>query len=194
MSTTVEATPAEVPAPFAAGVAALRAAQVRPDVTVREVLAPVRIAPFAHAISVELVADGEELATGRLVLLFDPAGQPAWEGSFRLVGFLRADIDSEMASDPLLPDVCWAWLLESLEAHRASSRAAAGTVTTTASHRYGTMSGVAPVHELELRCSWSPQDAQLAEHLEAFCDLVAGLAGRPPTTDGVRVLRRRRSP
>ncbi len=55
--------------------------------------------------------DGEEdLADGRLVLLHDPAGHDAWHGTFRLVTLVRAELEPEMAADPLLPDVCWSWL------------------------------------------------------------------------------------
>ena len=60
-----------------------------------------------------------ELATGRLVLLHDPAGHEAWQGTFRVVTYVRAELEPEMASDPLLPGVGWAWLTEALDGHGA---------------------------------------------------------------------------
>ena len=44
-----------------------------------------------------------ELGTGRLVLLHDPAGHEAWQGTFRVVTYVRAELEPEMAADPLLP-------------------------------------------------------------------------------------------
>ena len=45
---------------------------------------------------------GEDVGGGRLVLLYDPAGNDAWQGVFRCVAYARADIDPEMVTDPLL--------------------------------------------------------------------------------------------
>ncbi len=56
-----------------------------------------------------------ELATGRLVLLHDPDGEQAWDGVLRLVVYVRAEVDAELASDPLLPDVGWSWLTDALD-------------------------------------------------------------------------------
>jgi hypothetical protein len=44
----------------------------------------------------------EDAATGRFVLLHDPAGQEGWSGEFRCVTFARAAIDLEMANDPIV--------------------------------------------------------------------------------------------
>ena len=78
---------------------------------------PQRLAPYAYALEAAVVADGEDdLADGRLVLLHDPAGHDAWQGTFRLVTLVRAELEPEMAADPLLPEVCWSWLTGALEA------------------------------------------------------------------------------
>ena len=68
----------------------------------QEAPAPQRIAPFAPGVGADVVVGGEELATGRLVLLHDPAGQDAWGGHFRVVTFIRAALEPEIAADPLL--------------------------------------------------------------------------------------------
>src|SRR3954468_13969821 len=108
--------PDDAPEEFLAAVRALRAVRLRPEVVLEEVPAPQRIAPFAIALSAEAVADGEELATGRFVVLHDPKGPEAWEGTFRVVTFVRAVLEPEFGSDPLLGQVGWAWLEEALEA------------------------------------------------------------------------------
>ena len=41
-----------------------------------------------------------DLGTGRLILLHDPAGNDAWDGTFRCVAYARADIDPELGLRP----------------------------------------------------------------------------------------------
>ncbi|CAM5609004.1 hypothetical protein SCALM49S_00322 [Streptomyces californicus] len=87
------------------------------------------------------MVDGEEdLADGRLVLLHDPAGQDAWNGTFRLVTLVRAELEPEMAADPLLPEVCWSWLTGALEDRGLAYGEASGTVTRAGSHYFGALS------------------------------------------------------
>ena len=107
----------------------MRAARLRPEVFCEEMPAPQRIAPYASALSADVTVDGDDVGTGRLVLLHDPAGNDAWEGTFRCVAYARAEIDPEMVTDPLLAEVGWSWLTEALDAHGATYVAPSGTVT-----------------------------------------------------------------
>ena len=66
------------PAEFAEAVSQLRGARFRPEVFVEEMPAPQRIAPHAAAVSADVTVDGDDVATGRLVVLYDPAGNDAW--------------------------------------------------------------------------------------------------------------------
>lgn len=184
--------PEDAPESFRVAVAALRLVDVRKELLVREVPGPARIAPYSFALSLELLLDDDEVATGRFVVLHDPDGQQAWEGNTRIVVFVRADLDADMAGDGLLGEVTWSWLQEALAAHGATQHAAGGTVTLTTSSRYGAMAGVPPVHEVELRCSWTPDHPELGAHLLAYADLVASMAGLPPSIPGVVPLSRRR--
>src|SRR5690242_19798968 len=72
------------------------------DFTVEELPAPKRLAPYADAVAVTLHRDGDEIASGRLILLYDPAGRDEWAGPFRLVAYVQADVEPELAADPLL--------------------------------------------------------------------------------------------
>lgn len=182
----------EPPAAFQRGVESLTAAVVRGEVLVRPTAAPVRVAPYAHALLLEV----GEAATGRLVYLHDPGGQPAWEGTDRLVLFARAPVDAEMATDPLLAGVVWSWLADALAGREAVAGALGGTVTVTSNTRFGALASLAPSHDVELRCSWSPPAAPttaLGPHLVAVGDLLAAMAGLPPEVPGVVPLTRRRS-
>ncbi len=86
----------------------------------------------------------------------------------------------EMASDPLLAGVCWSWLIEALEAHGAGYAALGGTVTQTASTRFGDLAGPPSSADLELRASWTPLGTDLDRHLGAWLTLLASTAGLPP--------------
>jgi hypothetical protein len=62
---------------------------------------------------------GEDVTTGKLILLHDPAGHEAWEGDTRLVCYVQAEVEDDLAGDPLLPQVTWGWLVDALDTHTA---------------------------------------------------------------------------
>jgi hypothetical protein len=174
---------------FAHAVSALRSAPTRDEISVSELSAPRRLAPFAYALGAAVsrtgdrlrAADPAETATGRLVLLYDPAGQPAWRGTMRLVTYVTAELEPDLAADVLLAEVGWSWLVDALAAHRAGHTALAGTVTQTTSTRFGELAGPAPAAEVEIRASWTPVPrGDLGVHVQAWCTLLASAAGLPP--------------
>ncbi|MGW3467762.1 DUF3000 domain-containing protein [Saccharopolyspora sp. NPDC000995] len=174
------------PEVFRQAVAALTSFRPRAEIELSEVGPPKRLAPWAHALAAEANGPADELATARLVLLYDPEGQAAWDGALRLVVYLRAELDPELATDPLLPAVGWSWLTDALEDSGASWTALGGTVTLTSSARFGDIAGPTRSHDLELRGSWTATDAQLEPHAAAFHELMATAAGLPP--EGVSML------
>ena len=180
------------PEEFRQAVDQLRAAALRPEVFSEEMPAPQRIAPFSSALTADVTVAGEEVGGGRLVVLYDPAGNDAWQGCFRCVAYARADIDPEMVADPLLSAVGWTWLTEALTAHAAEYLAPSGTVTKVASESFGTMDGEAPSAEIEVRASWSPLGS-LTAHVEAWGDLLCTAAGLPPLPAGVVPIPSRRN-
>lgn len=165
---------------FRRAVATLRSVRPRPEVDLDEERPPQRLAPWAFALGAEVDGVAGEVAIGRLVLLYDPDGVEAWGGTLRLVLYARAELDAEVAGDPLLPDVGWSWLTEALETRGADYHALGGTVTRTSSARFGDIAGPPHTHDLELRASWTAGDPELTAHGEAFCDLLATAAGLPP--------------
>jgi len=142
--------------------------------------APQRLAPWSFAFGAEAGGPAGETATGRLVLLHDPDGRDAWGGVLRLVAFVRAELDPELATDPLLPAVAWSWLTDALDDSAANWTALGGTVTQTSSARFGMISGPARTDDLELRASWTSRDVELAAHGDAFCELMSSTVGLPP--------------
>lgn len=173
---------------FEESVAAIMGMRWRPEIVIEEIPAPQKIAPFAVAIGADVVAHESELASGRLVLLHDPAGNVSWDGDFRCVTYARADVDAEMVADPLLTDVGWSWLLDALERNHAAYLAPSGTVTAVSSKAFGALSDEPPRAEIELRASWTPvitEASQLTGHLAAWSELLCMTAGLPPLPDGV---------
>ena len=65
------------PAEFARAVTQLRVAKFRSELFVEEMPAPQRIAPFASALSADITIDGDDVGSGRLMLLHDPDGNDA---------------------------------------------------------------------------------------------------------------------
>jgi hypothetical protein len=195
----------DAPAPpqeFQQAVASLRAVRPRPELVLSPLDAPPRLAPWTWAFSVEAVTgsesgdfddiDGDLFVpdtSGRLILLHDPAGQDAWEGTFRLVCFVQARLEREQLGDEMLPVVGWSWLTEALELAGAEYLALGGTVTQTSSVRFGDIAGPRRDDDVELRASWTPVGADLSGHADAFCTLVSSAAGLPPV--GVLPLARR---
>src|SRR3954465_226467 len=127
------------PEEFRVAVAQLRGARLRPEVFCEEMPAPQRIAPFAAALSADVTVDGDEVGTGRIILLHDPMGSDAWDGDYRCVAYARAEIDVELITDPMLAAVGWTWLTDALDAHGASYHMASGTVTRVATESFGGM-------------------------------------------------------
>jgi Protein of unknown function (DUF3000) len=183
----VDASPEE----FRRALEQFRSARLRPEICCEEMPAPQRIAPYSAALTADLNVAGEEVGGGRIVLLYDPAGNDAWLGSFRCVAYARADIDPEMVTDPLLSAVGWTWLLESLHSRDAGFVAPSGTVTRVASESFGGMSDEPGSAEIEVRASWSPI-GPLGAHVEAWGDLLCAAAGLPPVPAGVVSLPNRR--
>jgi Protein of unknown function (DUF3000) len=174
------------PLEFRRAVASLSGIRPRPELLVSTLDRPPRLAPYTWAFSVEADAGkpGEDLdepdTSGRLILLHDPAGQDAWEGTFRLVCFVQARLEPEQLGDEMFPVVGWSWLTEALDHNGAGYLALGGTVTQTSSVRFGDISESRRDDDVELRASWTPTDTDLTAHGEAFCQLVASAAGLPP--------------
>ena len=184
------------PPAFRAAVAGMHRARLRPEIYCEDMPAPQRIAPYAAALSADVTVEGVDVGTGRIILLHDPAGNDAWAGTFRCVAYVRAEIDPELATDPLLGQVGWSWLVETLDGHGARYAAPSGTVTRVVTESFGGMSDDEATAQLEIRASWTPLTGptglELAAHVEAWGDLLCTAVGLPPVPEGVTVMPSRR--
>jgi hypothetical protein len=178
-----------------------RELKTRSEISFEEVPAPQRLAPYAVAFSVDVSAgnyrddsdEEDDVATGRFVLLHDPSGQDAWEGDFRAVTFVRSAIEDDLQSDPLLTDVAWSWVSESLVSVGADFTSPSGTVTRVSSASYGQLSENDQSSEIEIRASWTPLKAtSLIDHIHGWIKLIEIVSGLTPIAEGVSSLKSRR--
>jgi hypothetical protein len=200
--------PGDAAAGFGTLVAALReerdqVSALRPELSFEDVPAPRTLAPYATAVAATVLDGDADIASGRLVLLYDPAGQDGWGGPLRIIVFVRADLDPEIAADPLIGQVGWDWLTEALDNRTAGYGQPSGTVTRVVTEGFGTKETEPAVTGFELRASWSPagpgedgpgedgpgEDGPLDGHLAAWCDALCAAAGLPPLAPGVTALR-----
>jgi hypothetical protein len=174
----------------------LRSVTPRSEIILEEVPAPQKLAAYSFAFSADvsngLFGDAEdEIASGRFGLLHEPGGQDTWEGEFRCVTFVRADVDPVMQEDPLLPEVGWSWFLESITNAGCEFNAPSGTVTRVSSASFGKLSPRHDESEMEIRASWSPivsDPRELMKHIEGWCNLIAEVSGLPPIPEGVSAI------
>jgi hypothetical protein len=205
--------------------------KARREITFDNQRPPRKLAPYAAAIGAtvhEPVPGGStravvpddadtEIGWGSFVLLYDPAGQTGWAGPFRVIAYIRADLDPEIAADPLVGQVGWSWLTEALDTRTNGYRQVSGTVTRVVTEGFGTKQDQPVTTEFELRASWSPAvptatgpiagpgtaqsgtlqpdgpPQDLDGHIAAWCDALCAACGLPPLPAGVSALRPPRS-
>ena len=181
----------EPPAAFRAALEALAKVEARPEMILEHIPAPQRLAPYAHALAARVAEpDGEgdelEIANARFIVLFDPEGHESWNGTTRCVGYLSAETDEELVDDTMFSEVAWSWLTDALAEAGADHHNVGGTVTRTASTRFGDLAGPEHTVDVEMRASWTAESSELDRHLLAWLEVLGNAAGLPPP--GVRLL------
>jgi hypothetical protein len=206
-----------------------RQRRVRPELAFENQPPPRRLAPHAAAIGATVhdpdlagahggAGDDEDMEIGRgsFVLLYDPAGQAGWAGPFRIIAYIHAELEPEIAADPLIGQVGWSWLTEALDTRTAGYGQISGTVTRVVTEGFGAKQAEPVATGFELRASWSPAGPGTARpaagtppasmpatarsdgapqdldgHVAAWCDALCAAAGLPPLPAGVSPLRPR---
>ncbi|HEV7949887.1 MAG TPA: DUF3000 domain-containing protein [Glaciihabitans sp.] len=185
------------PPEFQAALESVRGAQLRPELTLGEMPAPGHLAPFSVALAADVTPTNHGidsiLGTGRFVLLYDPSEPEAWGGSFRVVCFAQAPLETDIGVDPFLADVAWSWLIDALDIRGAKYSAASGTATKILSSGFGELADQGDGAQIELRASWTPDGEEIGSHVEGWGELLCMLAGLPPAVEGVSLLSSRRA-
>jgi hypothetical protein len=125
------------------------------------------------------------------------------------VAYVSADLEPEIAADPLVGSVAWSWLIEALEP--VGYAGVSGTITRAVSESFGDKADEPATTELELRASWSPLGGDMPDagtnhgfrnkagkavesgktgdvdhldigaHVAAWCEVLCQAAGLPPS-------------
>ena len=141
------------------------------------------------------------------MLLHEPDGHEAWNGEFRLVTLARAELEPEMAGDPLLPEVSWSWLTGALDGrgaghHDPERHGLPGVLALL--RRAGRAAGRHADRDPRVVDAEGPGGGgpDAAAHMAAWCDLLCACAGLAPAdgpearargTSGVVPLPKRRT-
>ena len=161
----------------------------RPEVKLDHTAAPARLATHTAAIVADVDVNGEEVGNGRLVVLFEPLFQDTWDGNLRLVGFVSADLETELVTDPMLLEVGWSWVEDAFKGRSINPLALSGTVSRSGSQSFGDLSMRQPEGQVEIRVSWTvPADEAFTEHALAWVDLMTSAAGLEPLPEGVSAI------
>lgn len=187
---------------FRAAVDSLRAAQCRPEIELTQIDAPTGSADsvaFSATVTQD-TASGvaligrtgtEELAAGRFILSHAPSRRAEWGGEFRIVTFVKAQVERDLGHDQMLASVAWSWLLEALGRNDAAYTGAGGTASRVVAEGFGQLADTGEDIDVELRASWTPTNTNYGAHLKAWADMVCTFAGLPPVSDHVVNLIRR---
>lgn len=166
---------------------------IRVELRLEPAPAPARLATHTAAMLADLYVGDEIVGNGRLVLLHEPKYQPEWDGSTRLVGYLKADLETELVTDPLLLDVGWSWLQDAFTDRGLHPGSLSGTVSRTGSQSFGDISSRPAEGAVEIRSSWTVPDGEdITDHVAAWCELLSLACGLEPLPAGVSQLRTKR--
>jgi hypothetical protein len=160
----------------------------RPEILLEQIAAPKGIAEEAIAISASVVhADHSDAdrGVGRLVICKDSNYPEGWNGQFRIILYAKSPVEMEMGKDPLVDELPWNWLMDSLAASGSQFHSEAGTTTRILSTGHGSLTPQPQHAEIEIRASWAPEGEDFTTHVQAFQELLALISGLPPIDNKV---------
>lgn len=156
---------------------------VRPEFTLELAPAPAKLATHTAALLAD-VDTSIPVGNGRLVVLYEPEYQVAWEGNIRLVSYITTQLEPELITDPLLLEVGWSWVSDALEG--LTCAALSGTVSRNDSQSFGDISSRPPEGSIEMRASWTVlHSSEFSQHLHAWISMLESASGLEPLPDGV---------
>lgn len=170
----------------------LRSLVVPSSFELTEIPAPKTLAPYtaaleAHSRLLDYETDNP-LSSGRLIILYDPAGREEWEGCWRLVSTITGKLDESMGEEQIMGQVGWSWLSQPLIRAGCAEHLITGTVTRVLSEAFGGLLLRNGQTRIEIRASWSPQSIDLAPSAGAWLEAVREAGGIAP--EGIATLHR----
>lgn len=160
----------------------------RAEILLEQIAAPKGIAEEAIAISATVVhADHSDAdrGVGRLVICKDSNYPEGWNSQFRIILYAKSPVEIDMGKDPLVDELPWNWLMDSLAASGSEFHSEAGTTTRILSTGHGSLTSQPQHAEIEIRASWAPEGDDFSTHVQAFQELLALISGLPPVDNKV---------
>jgi hypothetical protein len=160
----------------------------RSEILLEQIAAPKDIAEEAIAISATVIhADHSDAdrGVGRLVICRDSNFPEGWNSEYRIILYAKSPVETDMGKDPVVDELPWNWLMDSLAARNASFHSEAGTTTRILSTGHGALTAQPQHAEIEIRSSWAPDGEDFTPHVQAFEDLLALISGLPPSDEKV---------
>lgn len=172
----------QIPSDFRTALLSLRETTIHHGLLIEEIPAPTGLAPYTAALALHTHQHNHDtpLASARFVILHDTHTRADWQSTFRLVAYMRTQIDPEMSADPLLAEAIWHLAHDCFDEAGAGYRHLTGTVTREISESFGGLTLTDTNEYLELRASWTPATPYLGEHLTAWTTLLARASGLSP--------------
>lgn len=155
----------------------------RAEIHIEQIAAPKDIAEEAIALSAQVIhADHSDAdrGVGRIVICRDSNYPEGWNSEYRIILYAKSPVESEMGKDPVVDELPWNWLMDSLALKNAHFHSEAGTTTRVLSTGHGSLTPQPQHAEIEIRASWAPEGDDFTPHVEAFQELLALISGLPP--------------
>lgn len=170
----------EIPQRFAEAREQLLSAKLRKELHWGEISAPEQLSEHAVALAADVQPAGgaDAGASGRIVLMYAPGHADTWGGDFRCVVYVKTPLEMSIALDPLITEVAWDWLCDSLRIADAAHSFLSGTVTKNVSQGFGSLRTGQDHALLELRASWTVTSG-FREQAEAWGLVISHFAGLP---------------
>jgi hypothetical protein len=106
-----------------------------------------------------------------------------------MVGFVSADLETELVTDSMLLEVGWSWVEDAFKGRSINPLALSGTVSRSGSQSFGDLSTREPEGQVEIRVSWTvPSNEEFTDHALAWVDLITSAAGLEPLPAGVSAI------
>ncbi|MEN9923337.1 MAG: hypothetical protein RIS09_851 [Actinomycetota bacterium] len=157
--------------------------RVRPEISLELAPAPAKLATHTAALLAD-VDTSYPVGNGRLVILYEPEYQIAWEGHIRFVSYINAQLEPELITDSLLLEVGWSWIKDALS--NVEYLALSGTISRNDSQSFGDISARLPEGSIEMRASWTISQAdEFPAHLSAWLEMLQSACGLEPLPEGV---------
>lgn len=182
----------QLPAAFKLALLSIRQTKLPPHLVIEEIPLPHKETAFGVAISArtKIQDSGDKPAgIGRFALFYDYDPPLGWDDTMRCVIYVESQIDMQLATDSLAPQVAWSWLTESLINANPGHSSLVGTVSVEVNQAFGGLTLGGNEAQIQIRASWSPQNQQVGPDFTAWLNTLLLCSGLDPAENVIQLRR-----